>query len=125
LIGLVASLAGAILVHWTTYSDPERIVFTALLGLGLYMLYRVRRARQLLQTRSEGWERGTIEHIGFTLISLFEGFIIVTGLNVGGPGWLIALLALLGVLTGRWAVGPAQRRADRYPSALAERKSEG
>jgi hypothetical protein len=30
-------------------------------------------------------------NIGFTLIALFEGFIIVGGLNSGVPGWLVAL----------------------------------
>ena len=51
-----------------------------------------------------------IEHIGFTLISLFEGFIIVSGLNSGIPGGLVAVVAILGVLVGRWALGLAQRR---------------
>ena len=48
---------------------------------------------------------------GFTLISLFEGFIIVSGLNSGLPGWLVALVAIIGVLLGRWSIGVAQQRA--------------
>jgi hypothetical protein len=81
LIGLVVFLAGAMIVFWTNYSNPERIIFTGLFGLALYML------------------------------SLFEGFIIVAALNAGSPGWFVGLLAVLGVFAGRWVIGVAQRRA--------------
>jgi hypothetical protein len=87
-------------------------VFPGLFGLALYMFYRARSAGRLLDSRPSGWQHDTIEHIGFTLISLFEGFIIVTVLNLGGPEWLVALLAVLGVLGGRRAIGLAQRRAE-------------
>ncbi len=117
LSGLVVFLAGAILVYWGQYSTIERILFPSLFGLGLYMLYRAGRAYQLLGNQQENWEQAAIEHIGFTLISLFEGFIIVTVLNSGGPAWLVALVAPLGVVLGRWAVGRAQRRV--MPRSLA------
>ena len=100
------------LVYWTQYSRIERILFPGLFGLGLYMLYRARSARQLLGSRQRNWKQAYIEHIGFTLISLFEGFIIVTGLNSGSPGWLVALFAILGVILGRWAIGFAQQRVE-------------
>jgi hypothetical protein len=107
---LVVLLGSAILVYWTEYFGTERIIFPALLGLGIYMLYRARRASLLLKTQPNGWKQNYIDHIGFTLISLFEGFIIVGGLNTGIPVWLIALAAILGVLLGRWVIGLAQRR---------------
>ena len=50
---------------------------------------------------------------GFTLIALFEGFIIVTVIDLGGPGWLVGLVAILGVLVGRWAIGVAERQAGQ------------
>ena len=112
LIGLVVFLAGAMLVYWRQYSTTERILFPGLFGLGLYMLYRARSARQLLGSRQRNWKQAYIEHIGFTLISLFEGFIIVTGLNSGSPGWLVALFAILGVILGRWAIGFVQQRVE-------------
>jgi hypothetical protein len=76
----------------------------------MYMLYRARNARRLLQDHQGAWNHEYIEHIGFTLISLFEGFIIVAVLNAGGPGWLVAILAILGILAGRSVIGFAQRR---------------
>jgi hypothetical protein len=107
---MVILLAGAILVSWKNYSTLERVIFPGLFVLGIYMLYRARNANLLRKTRQNEWTQDYIEHIGFTLISLFEGFIIVSGLNSGVPGWLVALLAILGVLAGRWMIGFAQRR---------------
>jgi uncharacterized membrane protein YfcA len=110
LIGMVIILLGAILVYWTKYSITERIIFPGLLILAFYMLYRARSANHLLGAQQNDWKHGYIEHIGFTLISLFEGFIIVSGLNSGISGLLVALAAILGVLIGRWAIGFAQRK---------------
>lgn len=118
LVGLVVFLAGAMLVYWTEYSGIERIIFPGLLGLGLFMLYRARSANRLLRAQSNHWKYDYVEHIGFTLISLFEGFIIVSGLNSGLSGWLVALLAVLGVLVGRWVIGLAQRRVEIEPSIV-------
>ena len=110
LVGMVILLIGAMLVYWNEYSGTERIVFPILLGLGMFMLYRAQNASRLLKAQQNDWKLGYIEHIGFTLISLFEGFVIVTVLNGGGPGWLVALLAILGVFVGRWMIGLPQQR---------------
>jgi uncharacterized membrane protein YfcA len=110
LVGMVVLLAGAILVYWIEYTSVERIIFPGLFVLGLYMLYRARNAGRLLEAQQNNWKHDYIEHISFTLISLFEGFIIVSGLNSGFPGWLVAVLAILGLLLGRWLTVFAQRR---------------
>jgi hypothetical protein len=110
LVGMAILLAGAMLVSWTIYTPVERIAFTGLFGLSIYMLYRAYNANRLLHEQPEKWKHNYIEHIGFTLISLFEGFIIVSGLNSGFPGWLVALIAILGVLLGRWLIGLAQQK---------------
>lgn len=111
LMGMVILLMGAILVYWTEYSNIQRIIFPGLLVLAFYMLYRARGANHLLGTQQNDWKHNFIENIGFTLISLFEGFIIVSGLNSGLPGWLVALIAIFGVLVGGRLIGFAQRRA--------------
>lgn len=110
LVGMVVLLAAAIVVSWREYSGVERILFPGLFALGLYMLYRARRANGLLGSHQTESEHAYIEHIGFTLISLFEGFVIVSGINAGFAWWLVALLAVLGVLLGRWLIGFSQRR---------------
>jgi uncharacterized membrane protein YfcA len=109
LIGMVILLLGAIIVHWTTFSTIEHVVFPGLLILAIYMVFRARSANSLLRTQKNDWKHDYIKHIGFVLISLFEGFIIVSGLN-SGFGWLVAVFAILGFLVGNWLIGFAQRR---------------
>lgn len=120
LVSMVLFLAGAMLVYWNQYSATERILFSGLLVLGLYMLYRARGAHRVLATQPGNWRYAYLEHIGFTLISLLEGFIFITAINAGSPWWLVALLALLGFFLGRWALGLAQRRSETYPSLAAK-----
>lgn len=112
LVGMVILLAGAIIVYWGQYSGTERIIFPGLFVLGIYMLYRAQGANRLLKSQQPDWQSVYLEHIGFTLISLFEGFVIVSGLNSGFPGWLVALFAILGVLLGRALIGFAQRKIE-------------
>lgn len=111
LIAMVLLLAGAVFVGWENYSDVERIVFPGLLGLGFFMLFRAWGAGLVLATQQKNWKLGFVEHVGFTLISLFEGFIIVGGLDAGLPGWLVALIAFMGLFAGRWIIGAAKRKA--------------
>jgi uncharacterized membrane protein YfcA len=110
---MVMILLGAILAYWMEYFNAERIIFPGLLVLGFYMLYRARSASRLIRTQQNNWKQSYIKQIGFTLISLFEGFIIVGGLDIGVPGWLIALIAIFGVFAVNWAIGLTQRRIER------------
>lgn len=112
LAGLVAFLSGAMLVNWSEYTLIERVLFAGLFILSLFMLYRAQKASRMLKTRPNGWEEVYIEHIGFTLISLFEGFIIVTVINIGGPSWLVGVLAILGIVLGRRMIGSAKSRLE-------------
>jgi hypothetical protein len=110
LIAMVILLTSAIIVYWKQYSDVERIIFPGLLGLALFMLFRAWGAGLVFATQQGNWKLGYVEHIGFTLISLFEGFIIVSGLDLGFPGWLVATVAIAGLLAGRWLIGLAKQR---------------
>ena len=110
LIGMAVLLAGAIFVYWQEYTAVEQIIFPGLLGLSLFMVFRGWGAGLVLGARQKNWKPGYIEHLGFTLISLFEGFIIVSGLNSGFPGWLVGLVAILGLFAGRWGIGWLKHR---------------
>ncbi len=108
LVGLVVFLLLVIVVDWPQLSDTERIIFSGLVLLGLYMLYRANQAREALNQRPAGWQSRYIDHIGFTLTSLFEGFIIISGIDLGMEGWLVAVAAVLGLIVGRWAIERAK-----------------
>jgi hypothetical protein len=51
-----------------------------------------------------------MEHVGLTLIALWEGFVIVLAIDLGAPGWLV-VLAVLGVVLGNRALHWAEARA--------------
>jgi hypothetical protein len=112
LVGLVVFLAGAMLVYWVEYAVIERALYSGLLLLSLFMLFRAQKTRAMGRPAQSTREHDDVEHIGFTLISLFEGFVIVAIINAGGPGWLVGLLAILGIVLGRWLIGIAKQRIE-------------
>jgi uncharacterized membrane protein YobD (UPF0266 family) len=117
--GMVVFLAVAMFTEWTVYSGTQRVVFTGLLGLGIYMFYRGFSARTILKTRGSGWSEVFVHHVGFTLISLFEGFVIVSALNAQAPVWLVGTIAVVGIVVGRRMVNTAvelERSGDINPS---------
>jgi hypothetical protein len=100
LIAMIVFLAGAILAHVNRLDGTQRGIFLGLFVLSLYMLFRGSQARTELFSQRDDRLGGYIHHIGFTLISLFEGFIIVTAIDLGASGWLTAGAAVLGVIVG-------------------------
>jgi hypothetical protein len=67
-----------------------------------------------LVLQRDDWPTSYIDHMGFTLIALFEGFIIVAAIVLGAPGWLTAGVAILGVIVGN-NDGRAWHLAGRRP----------
>ncbi len=110
LIALVVFMARAIAAHWQQLGGIERLTFSSLFILGLYTLQRANKARLVLEGRDEGWPIAFIDHEGFTLISLFDGFVIVSAIDLGAPGWLVAAVGVLGVVGGIRAIGNAKPR---------------
>jgi hypothetical protein len=108
---MIAFMLGAMVVHWQQLGIGQQLIFGGLFLLGLYMGWRALSARRLLQQRSEGWRLPYMEHVGFTLIALWEGFVIVLAIDLGAPGWLVVVLAVLGVVLGNRALHRAEARA--------------
>jgi hypothetical protein len=67
----------------------------------------------LLHLRSPmgSWRADYIDDVGFTLIALFDGFVIVSALDLGAPICLTLSIAVLGILAGRYAVQRVQEAA--------------
>lgn len=110
LVGLVLFLLAVVVLDWTRLDETRRIVFTALFALGLYMLWRGVRASARLHGRADGWRPRYVDDIGFTLISLFDGFVIVGAIDLGAPGWLVAVVAVAGVAAGVVAIRQVKAR---------------
>lgn len=71
--------------------------------LGLYMIWRAVQAVSVLR-QPPGNPEAVIDHIGFNLISLFDGFAIITTLDLHAPGWLVAVIAVAAVAPGIYAI---------------------
>ncbi|WP_022885347.1 hypothetical protein [Glaciibacter superstes] len=59
-----------------------------------------------------------VNHVGFTLISLFDGFVIVAAIDLHAPPWLVASLAIGGVIAGIIGVRRLEARATDAPRAV-------
>jgi hypothetical protein len=89
LIAMEVFLMLAIAAQWTAIDTPARILFSAFALLGLLMVWRANQARRT------PLGRGYVEHVGFTLVALFDAFIVILVLNLGAPVWLVAGSAIL------------------------------
>lgn len=104
LVGMVVFMAGAIAADWVRHADGQLYIFLGLFFLGIFMLYRAYRAYQVLERRGRGWRMSYVDHLGFTLISLFDGFVIVSAIDLGAPVWGIVFIAVTGVLAGIYTI---------------------
>lgn len=91
----------AVAMDWTDLSSGARAAFVALIALAVVMATRAGLARTSMPGRDHDNPRKFIDHIGFTLIALFDGFVIVTALDLGAPTWLVTAVAVAGVLVGQ------------------------
>jgi uncharacterized membrane protein YfcA len=110
LVGLVVFLAAAVGVDWSSIDRTARIVYAALFVLALYMMFRAAQAVRRLRQHGDNWRRRYLDDIGFTLISLFDGFVIVGAIDLGAPGWLVAAIGVAGVAAGILTIRQIQAR---------------
>lgn len=97
-------------VDWMDLDLIARCVYGALTLLALYIGWRGWRALQNLQSRTVDWQGDYIDSVGFTLIALFDGFVIIAALDLGAPIWLVVVIGVLGILAGRLGVRKTRER---------------
>jgi hypothetical protein len=110
LVAMLVFVLAAIAVHWGELDTAARLTFAGLGLLGLYMAWRAARAGTRLRRRGPDWQPRYVDDIGFTLISLFDGFVIVTALDLGAPVWLVIVAAVAGVAGGIYAMNRVKAR---------------
>jgi hypothetical protein len=113
LTAMVVFLGAAIAVDWSTTGSVSRAVFIGLFALGAFMVWRAQQARQLLTVAPRGDDdrsRSYIGHVGFNLVALLDGFVVVALFNGGLPGWGTALVGAGVALAGHSAVQELTRR---------------
>ena len=107
---MAAALVPAVLVDWAATDAAARVAFSGLIGLAAAMVVRAELAGRRPPAVTGGPTAAYVDHIGFTLISLAVGFVVVSGIRLGAPGWLVAVLGVAIVLGGRSAVRKVRRR---------------
>jgi hypothetical protein len=110
---MVLFLLAAVAVDWMGLDAASRALYAALALLALYMAWRGWHARRAVERGEPGgaWREAYVDDIGFTLIALFDGFVIVGALDLGAPVWLILVVGALGILLGRFAVARTKQRS--------------
>ncbi len=104
MVGLVVFMIGAMASHWEALSSVERLVFSALVVLAGVMLWRARRAERIASTSISGQWARYVDHVGFVVISLFNGFVIVAALDLGAHPAFVATSAIAAVIAGHLLV---------------------
>jgi hypothetical protein len=107
LIAMTLLLILAVATEWRASGVPARVLFSAFSVLALFMVWRANRARRL----SLG--RDYVEHVGFTLVALFDAFIVILVLNAGAPAWSVAGSGVLVAVAGHFVLRAAHQRLDR------------
>jgi hypothetical protein len=111
---MTLALLVAVALDWPSTDVAARTAFVALIVLAFAMVWQAERARRIASDVSIEQRRRFIDRVGFTLIALVVGFAVVTALDVGAPGWVVAVVGVATVLAGRRAV-EAAGRSSRIP----------
>lgn len=111
----------AVVVYdWAVLTVGNRATFSLLAVLGAYTAIRGIHARRALHVRPMGWRRSYVDHVGFTVISLFAGFAIVSAVDVGAPLPVILVVGVLGVVAGVTAIHRVKARLHSVPASAAQ-----
>lgn len=107
---LLGSLSGLIALDWAELEPGARIAFVALAGLGVVMLFRMCRAAAESVAATPGWQDRYIDHVFFTYIALWIGFLVLPALNLPYPAVAVPVVAGGVLATGLFAVARYKRR---------------
>jgi hypothetical protein len=104
LVGLAVFLAAAVGLDWSGLGGAVRAGFAALTVLAGVLIWQADRARRLFAAQPDRRTARYLDHVGFTLVALFDGFAIIAVVVNGGPGWAAALVGVAGVAIGHHTI---------------------
>ena len=106
LVASVAFLAAAVAEEWGRLDGLSRALFGAFVVLGLVMVWLALAARRL----PAGSPR-YVDLVGFTLVALFDAFVVITVLNGGAPVALVVASGVVVAVAGHFVLRAAKTRA--------------
>lgn len=118
LVACIGFLAAVVAYDWSTLDGSTRALFAALVALGVVMLGRGAHARVLLDAAPGPPSARFAQHVGFTLVALFDAFLVIAVLDLGVPTWAVVAAGVVGAIAGHFAVrrvspAAASRRSQR------------
>lgn len=117
LAGVVAFLSVAVVLAWADLDTPSRVLFPAFIALGLFMILRAVQAGRVLASQGSRPTAAYLDHLGFTIVALFDAFAVIAVLDVSGSGWAAAGCGVLIAGTGHVAL---RRLKGRYALACED-----
>src|SRR5919108_2898726 len=116
LASLLVFLVLAVATDWPQLDPVARILFTAFLAFGGVMAWQALEARRRLPQPGAPPSAAYLDHLGFTLVALFDGFVVILALDLGGTPWIAAVAGGLGAIGGHLALRAIKARtAGRAP----------
>lgn len=106
---MVLALAAAVALDFPALDSASQVTFGALTLFAGYIGWRGWSAQRNARERPAGWRPRYVADVGFTLIALFTGFVVIAVLDLGAPIWLVLATGVLAVLGGRAALGQAEQ----------------
>ena len=100
LIIMFVSVLLVVIHDWSVLSTGQRVTFGFLTLLGAFTTFRGVQARRCLILRPKRWRQKYVDHVGFTVISLFDGFTIVGAVDLGAPLPVVLAVGALGIVVG-------------------------
>lgn len=110
LVTMEAFLVLAIAAEWSVIDVITRVLFAAFVLLGLCMVWSADQARRIRPSGSAGPSASYVAHVGFTLVALFDAFIVILVLDAGAPAWLVATSGALIAVAGHFVLRAIHKR---------------
>lgn len=108
LVASILFLVAAIVAEWGDIGWGARLLFCAFVVLGMVMIALAARARGLLPDTGRPPSRAYLDLVGFTLIALFDAFIVIVVLNAGAPVLVVVGSGVLVAVAGHFALRAAK-----------------
>jgi hypothetical protein len=110
LVGTIVFLVLPVGAEWNQLEQALRLLFVAFIVLGGFMLWRAAMAARIRPAGPSERTAPYVAHVGFTLVALFDAFIVITVLDMGASGWLVAASGVAFAIAGHFVLREAKRR---------------
>ena len=110
LVSLLVCLVLAVAIDWPGLDPVARILFSVFLAFGGVMAWQALEARRRLPQPHAVPSAAYLDHLGFTLVALFDGFLVILALDLSGTAWMAAVTGGLGAVGGHLALRAVKAR---------------